>query len=331
MDAITATIGTLTRGKPRWLEGGIRWFLFACALLSIATTGAIIFILLKETVVFFTMPLEQVLDPSDTGTRVSVVEFFTGTRWAPILVPQSFGILPLVCGTLLVMVGSALISLPFGLASAIFLSEYASSRLRAVVKPVLEILAGVPTVVYGYFALTFITPVLQTLLNPLLTSLFGPHAGVQVFNAASAAIVVGIMTLPMVTSLCDDAFRAVPDALRQGGFAMGATKYEVATQVLLPAALSGVLASFILALSRAIGETMAVTLAAGGSPKLTLNPFTSVETMTAYIVQISLGDTPAGSIEYQTIFAVGAVLFGITLVLNVIAHKVVRRFREAYE
>lgn len=331
MDAITATVGNLTRGKPRWLEGGIRWFLFACALLSIATTGAIVFILLKETVVFFTMPLEQVLDPSDTGTRVSIVEFLTGTRWAPILVPQTFGVLPLVCGTLLVMVGSALISLPLGLASAIFLSEYASARLRAVVKPVLEILAGVPTVVYGYFALTFITPVLQTLLNPLLTNLFGPHAGVQVFNAASAAIVVGVMTLPMVTSLCDDAFRAVPDSLRQGGFAMGATKYEVATQVLLPAALSGVLASFILALSRAIGETMAVTLAAGGSPKLTLNPFTSVETMTAYIVQISLGDTPAGSIEYQTIFAVGAVLFGITLVLNVVAHKVVRRFREAYE
>jgi phosphate transport system permease protein len=313
------------------MEVGIRWFLFACALLSVATTASIIFILIKETFVFFSMPLEQVLDPDDPGTRVSIWEFFTGTRWAPILVPQSFGVLPLICGTLLVMVGSAMISLPFGLASAIFLSEYASVRLRATVKPVLEILAGVPTVVYGYFALTFITPLLQQLLNPILTTLFGPHAGVQVFNAASASVVVGIMTLPMVTSLCDDAFQAVPDSLRQGGFAMGATKFEVATQILLPAALSGVLASFILALSRAIGETMAVTLAAGGSPKMTLNPFTSVETMTAYIVQISLGDTPAGSVEYQTIFAVGAVLFAITLVLNVIAHKVVRRFREAYE
>ena len=330
MDAVALT-RVFNQRKPRWLEIGIKYFLLVCALVSVLTTGAIIFILLKETVVFFTMPLEQVLDVNDEGTRVSIVEFFTGTRWAPVLSPQSFGVLPLICGTLLVMVGSAFISLPLGLMSAIYLSEYASDRIRATVKPVLEILAGIPTVVYGYFALTFITPLLQKMLNPVLIELFGPHAGVNVFNAASAAVVVGIMTLPMVTSLCDDAFRSVPDALRQGGFAMGATRFEVATQVLLPAALSGVLASFILALSRAIGETMAVTLAAGGSPKLTLNPFTSIETMTAYIVQISLGDTPAGSVEYQTIFAVGTVLFAITLGLNVVAHKVVRRFREAYE
>lgn len=330
MDAIAIT-RIFSQRKPRWLEIGIKYFLLACALLSVLTTAAIIFILLKETIAFFTMPLEQVLDVNDQGTRVSIIEFFTGRRWAPVLSPQSFGVLPLVCGTLLVMVGSAFISLPLGLMSAIYLSEYASDRTRAAIKPVLEILAGIPTVVYGYFALTFITPLLQKMLNPVLVGLFGPYAGVNVFNAASASVVVGIMTLPMVTSLCDDAFRAVPNSLRQGGFAMGATRFEVATQVLLPAALSGVLASFILALSRAIGETMAVTLAAGGSPKLTLNPFTSVETMTAYIVQISLGDTPAGSVEYQTIFAVGTVLFAITLGLNVIAHKVVRRFREAYE
>ena len=172
---------------------------------------------------------------------------------------------------------------------------------------------------------------LQTVLDPPLNALFGPNAGVMVFNAASAAIVVGVMILPMVTSLCDDALKAVPDALRQGGFAMGATKAEVSVQILLPAALSGILAAFILAFSRAIGETMAVTLAAGGSPQMTLNPFTSVQAMTAYIVQVSLGDTPAGSVEYQSIFAVGALLFVMTLGLNIVAHKIVRRFREAYE
>jgi phosphate transport system permease protein len=332
VNAIAQAARVLTKSKPRWFEEGIRWFLFACAFLSIATTAAIIFILAKETIVFFTLPLESNVGvgPGEVA-RVSIVEFLTGTRWTPILEPQHFGVLPLVCGTLLVMAGSAMISIPLGLAGAIYLSEYASDRFRTYVKPVLEILAGVPTVVYGYFALTFITPLLQQLLNPVLTSVFGPNAGVMIFNAASAAVVVGIMTLPMVTSLCDDAFRAVPDSLRQGGFAMGATRFEVATQVLLPAALSGVLASFILALSRAIGETMAVTLAAGGSPKLTLNPFTSIQTMTAYIVQVSLGDTPAGGIEYQTIFAVGALLFVLTLGLNVVAHKIVRRFKEVYE
>jgi phosphate transport system permease protein len=331
VDVIVAAARVLTNKKPRWLEEGIRWLLFACAFLSIAVTAAIIFILVKETYVFFTTPLGSNVGEGVGVARVSVTEFLTGTKWAPILKPQHFGVLPLVCGTLLVMVGSAAISLPLGLAGAIYLSEYASDRMRSFIKPVLEILAGVPTVVYGYFALTLITPLLQALLNPPMKAIFGPHSGVMIFNAASAAVVVGIMTLPMVTSLCDDAFRAVPDTLRQGGFAMGATRYEVATQVLLPAALSGVFASFILAVSRAIGETMAVTLAAGGSPKLTLNPFTSVQTMTAYIVQVSLGDTPAGGVEYQTIFAVGALLFVLTLGLNVVAHKIVRRFKEVYE
>jgi phosphate transport system permease protein len=313
-------------------ERGIRVFLAACALLSVLTTAAIIIILAKETYVFFTSPLGSTVGTEVGETsRVSVIEFLTGTRWAPILQPQSFGVLPLVCGTLLVTVGSALISVPLGLLSAVFLSEYATARIRSFFKPVLEILAGVPTVVYGYFALTFITPVLQTVLDPLLKALFGPNAGVMVFNAASAAVVVGVMILPMVTSLCDDALQAVPDALRQGGFAMGATKAEVSVQILLPAALSGILAAFILAFSRAIGETMAVTLAAGGSPQMTLNPFTSVQAMTAYIVQVSLGDTPAGSVEYQSIFAVGALLFLMTLGLNIVAHKIVRRFREAYE
>jgi phosphate transport system permease protein len=321
-------LGLLTRRKPRFDEWGIRLFLFACAMLSVLTTAAIIFILAKETFAFFTMPIEY---GGEITGRVSPVDFLTGTRWAPILKPQSFGVLPLVCGTLLVTIGSAIISVPLGLLSAIFLSEYASARLRGIVKPVLEILAGIPTVVYGYFALTFITPVLQHVLDAPLKAAFGPHAGVMVFNAASASIVIGIMILPMVTSLCDDALRAVPKSLRHGGFAMGATRAEVATQILVPAALSGILAAFILAFSRAIGETMAVTLAAGGSPQMTLNPFTSVQAMTAYIVQVSLGDTPAGTVEYQTIFAVGALLFVMTLGLNIAAHKIVRRFREVYE
>ena len=309
------------------MEELIKWFLFLCALLTIATTIAIILILLKETYVFFTMPFDR----GGTEASVSVLEFLTGTRWTPLIAPQHFGVLPLVMGTLLVTTGSAFVAIPLGLATAFYLSEYASHKTRSIFKPVLEILAGIPTVVYGYFALTFVTPLLKTLLNPILLKLAPESGGVQVFNAASAAIVVGIMTLPMVASLCDDAFQAVPDSLRQGGYAMGATKYEVSTQVLLPAALSGVLASFIIALSRAIGETMAVVLAAGANPTMSLNPFGPVQTMTAYIVNVSLGDTPAFSVEYQTIFAVGALLFVITLLLNFVAHKVVRRFREVYE
>jgi phosphate transport system permease protein len=280
--------------------------LFVCAFLSVGTTAAIIWILAREAWIFF--------------LNVSPLEFFFGTRWAPLLEPRSFGVLPLVCGTTLVVVGAALVSLPLGLASGIYLSEYASDRTRGILKPILEILAGVPTVVYGYFALTFITPLLMRIL---------PQT--QIFNAASAALVVGIMILPMVASLCDDAFRAVPRSLRDAGYALGATEYEVSLQVVLPGALSGVLASFVLALSRAIGETMAVTLAAGATPRLALNPLESIQTMTAYIVQVSLGDTPAGSIAYQTIFAVGILLFGITLVMNWVANRVLRRFREVYE
>ena len=292
--------------RRRWQEDSIKAGLFLCAAVTVATTLGIIAVLIGETVAFF--------------REVSPLEFFTGTRWTPLLEPRSFGILPLVCGTGLVAVGAMVVALPLGLGSAIYLSEYASDRLRAILKPALEILAGVPTVVYGYFALTFVTP--------LLRSIF-PSA--QVYNAASAGIVVGIMVLPMIASLCDDSLRAVPQWLRHGGYAVGATKFEVATQVVLPAALSGVLASVILAASRAIGETMVVALAAGATPRLTLNPLESIQTMTAYIVQISLGDTPAGTIEYRTIFAVGMLLFLITLGMNVIAHRVLRRFREVYE
>ncbi len=294
------------RHRRKWTEEAIRSVLFLCAFVSILTTVAIIWILARESWAFF--------------QEVNVLSFLTGTRWTPLLEPRSFGVLPLLGGTLLVVAGAALVSLPLGLASAMYLSEHASDRIRGTLKPVLEILAGVPTVVYGYFALTFITPLLARIFPDI-----------QVFNAASASIVVGIMILPTVASLCDDAFRAVPQSLRDAGYALGATDLEVTTQVVFPGALSGVLASFVLALSRAIGETMAVTLAAGATPKLTANPLESIQTMTAYIVQVSLGDTPAGTIEYQTIFAVSALLFVITLGMNILANRVLQHFREVYE
>jgi phosphate transport system permease protein len=292
--------------RRRWLEEGIRGMLFLSALLSVVVTIAIIVVLAREAATFF--------------RDVPVWDYLFGTRWTPLLEPRSFGVLPLLGGTFMIVVGSALIGIPVGLASAVYMSEYASKRSRSVVKPILEILAGIPTVVYGYFALTFITPLLRAVL---------PQT--NIFNAASAAVVVGIMVLPMVASLCDDALRAVPDSLRQGAYALGATPFEVSTRVVIPAALSGIVASFVLALSRAIGETMAVTIAAGATAKLTFNPLESIQTMTAYIVQVSLGDTPAGTVEYQTIFAVGALLFVVTLAANLVAIRILRRFREVYE
>ena len=297
--------GASTR-KYRTQEELIRLALFLCAFLSILTTLSIIAILAWEAYSFF--------------REVRVFDFILGTRWTPLLEPRSFGVLPLVAGTLQIVVGASLIAIPVGLASAIYLAEFASAGVRRVLKPVLEILAGIPTVVYGYFALTFVTPLIA-----------GIFPSTQIFNAASASIVVGIMVLPMTASLCDDALRAVPQSLRQGAFALGATQFEVTLRVVLPAALSGVMASFVLAASRAIGETMAVTLAAGATPRMTLDPLQSIQTMTAYIVQVSLGDTPVGTVEYQTIFAVAALLFTITLGMNVIAHRVLARFREVYE
>jgi len=285
----------------------IHFLLFTCALISIATTTGIIWVLASESFFFF--------------KEVSPFAFFFGTRWSPILVPTSFGVLPLICGTFIVAVGALVVAVPVGLASATFLSEYAPMTVRSILKPTLEILAGVPTVVYGYFALTFVTPYV---LQPLI-----PNA--EVFNAASAALVVGVMIIPTISSLCDDAFRAVPRSLREAAYAVSATKLEVSTRVVLPAAMSGVVAAVLLGLARAIGETMAVSLAAGMTPKMTLNPFESVQTMTGYIVQVSLGDTPAGTIEYQTIFAVGMTLFMITMTVNVVSHRVMRRFREVYE
>lgn len=255
--------------------------------------------------------------------RVSLWEFFFGTEWYPLFHPPRFGILPLLWGTMLVAVGAAVIAIPLGVGAAVYLAEYASHRTRSFLKPVLELLAGVPTVVYGYFALTFITPALRKALEG--------YVEVSVYNAAAGAIVVGIMILPMIASLCDDAFRAVPSSLRQGAYALGATPLEVNSRVVFPAALSGVLASFLLAMSRAVGETMAVTMAAGAMPRITLSPFESIQTLTAYIVSITMGDTPAGSTAYLTVFAVGMVLFLLTLLMNVVANRVMHRFREEYE
>ncbi|NQU67917.1 MAG: phosphate ABC transporter permease subunit PstC [Candidatus Marinimicrobia bacterium] len=287
-------------------EKVISGLLSLSALISVVTTVGIIILLLSESVSFF--------------KEVSIIKFLFGTRWEPLLEPKSFGVLPLLSGTMLIVVGSAIIAIPMGLLTAIYLSQYASDRVRTFLKPILEILAGIPTIVYGYFALTFISPILKQVFP-----------STHIFNALSASIVVGIMILPMVASLCDDAIRAVPNTLKQGGYALGATPFEVITQVIIPGAFSGIMASFILAVSRAFGETMAVTLAAGATPNLTVNPLESIQTMTAYIVQVSLGDTPAGGIEYQTIFAVGALLFFVTLTMNVIANRVMHHFREVYE
>ncbi len=290
----------------RWGEFLIESSLGLCAAVSIVTTGVIIFILAQESLGFFEF--------------VSPVDFFFGTSWVPLFEPSSYGVLPLLWGTMLITIGAALFAIPTGLASAIYMSEYASPRMRSIVKPVLEVLAGIPTVVYGYFALTFVTPLLRMVMPEL-----------QVFNALSGAIVVGVMILPTIATLSDNALRAVPDSLRQGAYALGATSYEVTTRVVVPAGLSGVMASFLLAISRAIGETMAVTLAAGATPNLSFTFLESIQTMTAYIVQVSMGDTPAGGIAYQTLFAVAGLLFVITLILNIVSQWILSKFREVYE
>ncbi len=297
---------SIFKNSNKRLERVIYSLLTLSAFISVFTTAGIIVVLATESAGFF--------------KEVSIFEFLFGTRWEPLLEPKSFGVLPLVSGTLSIVVGSGLIALPVGIMTAIYLSEYASPRSRSIIKPILEILAGIPTVVYGFFALTFITPLLRQVIP-----------GTQIFNSASASIVVGIMILPMVASLCDDAIRSIPTSLRQGGYALGATTFEVTKSVVVPGAFSGIIASFVLALSRAFGETMAVTLAAGATPNLTLNPLESIQTMTAYIVQVSLGDTPAGGIEYQSIFAVGSLLFCVTLAMNIFANHIMNKYREVYE
>ena len=282
-----------------------RWFFFLCALLSVLTTIGIVVSLFTQAIGFF--------------GEVSVWEFLTGTRWSPILKPTAFGVLPLVSGTLLVGALAGAVAIPVGLGTAIFLAEYAPSPARRVLKPTLEVLAGIPTVVYGYFALTFVTPQLQRIFPDMI-----------VFNALSAGLVMGVMIIPMVSSLSEDAMVAVPRSLREAAYALGATRLEVSIRVVVPAALSGIVASFILAMSRAIGETMLVTIAAGATPNLTANPLESIQTMTAYIVQLSLGEAAHGSLEFNTIFAVGILLFMITLFMNLLGQWVVRRWREQY-
>jgi phosphate transport system permease protein len=296
----------LTR-RGRVGERFIRGALFGCAVLSVATTFGIMASLAGETIGFF--------------REVSVGEFFLGTRWAPTFSPASFGVLPLLTATLLITAIAAVVAFPLGLGAAIYLSEFAGLRLRRVIKPALEILAGIPTVVFGYFALTFVTPEVLQRVVP----------GTRIFNALSAGIVVGIMIVPLVASISEDAMRAVPWSLREAAYGMGATRRTVASRVVVPAALSGIAAAFILALSRALGETMIVAIAAGQIPNLSADPRQAMETLTAFIVQVSLGDTPTGSIAYRTIFALGTTLFALTLALNVVSYRIVRRFRERYE
>ena len=289
----------------RRFERLIERALFACALVSVLTTAGIIAVLAFETYEFF--------------RDAPLIEFLTGTEWTPLFADRKFGVLPLVLGTLLVSAIAMVVALPMGLLSAIYLSEYADSRLRRILKPLLEILAGVPTVVYGYFALLFVTPILQQVIPSL--------AG---FNALSPGIVMGIMILPLVASLSEDAMRGVPNGLREGALALGATRMQTSLSVVVPAAFSGITAAFILAVSRAVGETMIVAIAAGQQPRLTLDPRVPIETMTAYIVQVSLGDTPAGTLEYRTIFAVGMLLFLGTFGLNLVSTWLRERFREEY-
>jgi phosphate transport system permease protein len=283
----------------------IQGILFLAAFSAVAVTIAIVIILVYESLGFF--------------AHVSIFDFLTDTQWTPLFSDKHFGVLPLVTGTLVVAAVALSIAIPLGTITAIYLSEFAPHRVRETVKPFLELLEGVPTVVYGYFALLFVTPLLQT---------FVP--GLPGFNMLGAGIVMGIMIIPYVSSVSEDAMRAVPMHIREGSYAMGATRFQTATRVVTPAATSGIVAAYILGISRAIGETMVVAVAAGTQPNLTLNPTEGAATITAYIVQVSLGDLPHGSIEYQSIFAVGLVLLLMTLLFNVLGHLLRRRFREVY-
>ena len=290
----------------KWKETLIERLLLCCSLLSVLTTLGIIYVLLSESVGFF--------------KEVPITQFLTDTQWTPLFTNKHFGILPLLCGTLVTTLIAVGVAVPAGLISAVYLSEYASARMRQIIKPLLEILAAVPTVVYGYFALLFVTPLLKGIIPAL--------AG---FNALSAGLVMGVMIIPLISSLSEDAMHAVPMELREGAYALGSHKIQVAFKIVFPSALSGITAAIILAVSRAIGETMIVAIAAGQQPKFTLNPLVPIETITAYIVQISLGDTPHGTLEYRTIFVCGLTLFVLTFILNVISFKLKRRFQEIYE
>ena len=296
------------RGKKgkKWVEKSIPVILFIIASISVLTTFGIVFTLIFETYEFF--------------QRVPFFDFIFGTEWLPFSNSEPlYGIMPLIEVTLKVTLIAVVVAVPFGLASAVYLSEYASDNMRRVIKPVLEVLAGVPTIVYGFFALTFVTPFLQQFIPEL-----------KIFNAVSPGIVVGIMILPMIASLSEDAMSSVPNSIRDGALALGATKLEVAVKVVLPAALSGIMASIVLAVSRAIGETMIVSLAGGSTPRFDLDMTDSIQTMTAYIVQVSTGDAGYGTTIYYSIYSVGFTLFLFTLLMNLLAHVISKRFREEY-
>jgi len=307
MDNFQRQSKTLKKRK-RWSESLIQGLLFLAGLFSIFTTAGIIFTLGKEALLFFQKP------------EVNLFEFLTGTAWQPHI--NRFGILPLATSTLLTTTIAMLIAIPLGLIVAVFLSEYATRRVRNFLKPILEVLAGIPTIVYGYFALTFITPLLRDIIGKDV---------VNIYNTGSAGLVMGILILPPIASISEDALAAVPRSLREAGYGLGATKFEVVFKIVLPAALSGISAAIILGISRAIGETMIVAVAAGAGPNFTLNPFKGAETMTGHIVRISGGDLSYDSIDYDSIFAIGLVLFLVTLTLNIVSQWIVKRFREVYE
>jgi phosphate transport system permease protein len=300
---------SLRRSRPRRGEQLIQLVLFAAALVSVATTIGIIFAIALPTIEFF--------------SNVNPAKFFTNTDWSPLFEPPSYGVLPLIAGTLMITLIALVVAVPLGVGAAIYLSEYAAEGTRKVLKPVLEVLAGIPTVVYGFFALKGITPFLQD---------WWPWGrGPSIFNALVAGFVMGIMIIPTIASLSEDAMSAVPRSLRDGAYALGSSRMIVATRVVVPAAISGIVAAFVLGLSRAIGETMIVVIAAGLQPNLSWNPLEGMMTMTAFIASAGSGDVPTGSIDYQTIFAVASLLFIMTFALNLLSIRLVRRFREVYE
>ncbi|WP_199545818.1 phosphate ABC transporter permease subunit PstC [Streptomyces sp. N35] len=301
--------GFLKRSQPRYGEKAIKVLLVAAALVSVLTTVGIVIALVPPT--------------SDFFSEIGIGEFLTGTEWSALFNPPEFGVLPLVGATLLITLIALAVAVPLGLGAAIYLSEYASSRTRTVFKPVLEVLAGIPTVVYGFFALKAITPFLR--------DNWWFDQPPQIFNALSAGFVMGIMIIPTVASLSEDAMAAVPHALRDGAFALGSSRMQVSTRVVFPAALSGIVAAIVLGISRAIGETMIVAIAAGLRPQLSWNPLEGMQTMTAFIAAAGIGDVPVGSTGYKTIFAVGSLLFVMTLVMNLISIRLVRKYREVYE
>lgn len=301
----------LGAARPRHGEKAIFAGLFLCAVVSVATTVAIVVALVGPAINFF--------------REISIVDFLTGTTWTPQFAGGEFGVLEIVVGTLNVTMWSLLICIPFGLGAAIYLSEYASTRVRKVLKPTLEVLEGVPTVAYGFFAVTFATPLIQALWPGFL----GDEPGI--FNAGVAGLVLGVMIIPTVASISEDAMRAVPAGLREAAYGLGATRLQVATRVVVPAALSGIVAAFVLGISRAVGETIIVTIAAGNNPNLTLGFTEIIQTMTAYIATTATGDVAQGTVDYNTIFAVGSLLFAMTFVMNLFSIRLVRRYREVYE